>query len=125
MKPRDLQNVPRRLHGGLRALLERSGGGLGGFLGRLQDTPGRSWGPRRCVFGGFGVLLKSFWGDFEALEAKTTKCLKMMTLSMKMLGFWYPEDPTMRPKWSLRASLNQFTTSKARYSELQLVMSYF
>ena len=69
--------------------------------------------------------MNGFLGDVEALEAKTTKCLKMMTLSMKMIGFWYPEDPTMRPKWSLRASFSEFTTSKARYSELQLVMSYF
>ena len=101
MKPRDLQNDPQRLHGGLRALLERSENGLGVSLGAsktIQDNPRSSLGPRRCVFGGFGGLLGNFLDDFEALEAKTTKCLKMIALSMKMLCFGYPKDPTMRPK---------------------------
>ena len=43
MKPRDLQNDPQRLHGGIRALLERSGGGLGVSLDAsrtLQGGPG-------------------------------------------------------------------------------------
>ena len=43
MKPRDLQNDSQRLHGGLRALLERSENGLGISLDAsktLQGDPG-------------------------------------------------------------------------------------
>ena len=43
MKPRDLQNDPQKLHGGLRALLERSENGLGvssDASRTLQGAPG-------------------------------------------------------------------------------------
>ena len=100
--PKWLPEASRRAQGALGTLW----GWFGGFLGRLQDTPGRSWGPRRCVFGGFGVLLGRFLDDFEALEAKTTKCLKVTTLSMKIIYLGCPKDPKVRHKLSLRPSLS-------------------
>ena len=60
MRSRELENDSQRLHGGLRALLERSGGGLGVSLDAsrtLQGAPG--------VLGGvFLEALGISWGAF-------------------------------------------------------------
>ena len=62
-------------------------------------------GHSRALLGSSAMCCWRRWGslgelldDFEALEAKTTKCLKMMTLLMKMLGLGGPKGSTMRQK---------------------------
>ena len=113
MRPRYLENHSQRPLGGTRALLERSGDGLGGLHGRLQGAPELSWGPLGGLLGGFGSLLGSFltlidqiYESEEVFEAKTATYSKMTYLTALLLCFRGPKGSKM--------SSNPPKTSKKR-----------
>ena len=105
MRPRYLENHSQRPRGVTRALLERSGGGLGGLHGRLQGAPELSWGPLGGLLGSFGSLLGSFLVLFgqiyeseEVFEAKTATYSKMTYLTALLLCFRGPKGSDMSSK---------------------------
>ncbi len=104
---------PGRSQNGAWELLGHSLGALLGRPSTLLGALGALLVPRRVDFGGSweaaGVIFGGFWSPwadfFETgcrLEAKTCKCLNLMTLSMNLLCFWEPEDPKMSSKSSLK-----------------------
>ena len=104
MRPRYLENHSQRPLGGTRALLERSGGGLGGLHGRLQGAPELSWGPLGGLLGGFGSLSGSFlkldqiYESEEVFEAKTATYSNNTYLTALLLCFRGPKGSNMSSK---------------------------
>ena len=92
MRPRDLRNHSQRPLGGLRALLERSGGGLGVSMDAsraLQSSPGVLWVVFWEALGVswvfFLTLFDQIYESEEVFEAKTATYSKMTYLTALLL----------------------------------------